>query len=654
MGWHSSLWIENTRFIYIFSLNMIIILLEAISKMEVYSMIHPKTLQQRLAIFVLFPVALLLLGMGFAGFIYARNSLLAQWKEAAILKLQRAAHSVDMRLNRTKNWIGMLDAAGGSQDPEHVYNWVVDQLKKLEGVSRVDLTWTDNGVEPSGTSNDIRFMGQMRARMGQMGGMPQGEERNRMMMMRFHRAETAEITSPRYDSLVKNKTVSIISLLVDKNGQTIGKFEVVLRFDFLIADIIDSGWWQSNKAFLVDDNGNILAGTVSQARKTLADNNDPVELKTLNALKTEPFGTLLGSGHPPDEVSGFYRLQEAPWSVVMIAPGEKILAPIVRFRLYYSIIGAAFIVFVLFLIRFVTGRTVSSIKDLSRAAERIAGGDFGKPLPVKTRDEVGELTRSFNTMLLQLEERIRIKQALAVAMEVQQNLLPLKMPQVPGLDIAGRSIYCDQTGGDFYDFLQIRRQHEDCLGIAVGDVSGHGISAALLMATIRAFIKSKVTQLDSIAESIASVNRLLVEDTRDTGQFATLFYAEITTAEKILRWVRAGHDPALLYDPGRDQFKELRGEGIALGIDPDGNYRENVVQKLSSGQVLVIGTDGIWEARNQMGEMFGRERLKDLIRKNVAHSSDQISSSIIDALKTFRGSARQEDDITLLVIKWVG
>lgn len=617
-------------------------------------MIRPKSLQQRLAIFVLFPVALLLLGMGFAGFIYARNSLLAQWREAAILKLQRAAHSVDMRLDRAKRWIGVLDEAGGIQDPDLVYSWVEDQLKKAEGVSRVDLTWIDEETEASGASNHLRIMDQMRARMGQMGGMMEGEEKHAMMMRRLHRAKTAEITLPRYDSLVKNKTVTLISLLIDKSGRTIGRLEVVLRFDSLIADIIDSGWWQSNKAFLVDSDGNILAGTVAQERKALADNNDPVELKTLDALKAEPFGAIRGPGYPPAEISGFYRLQEAPWSLVMIAPGKEILAPIVKFRLYYFMSGAAFIVFILLLIRSVTGRTVSSIKDIARAAERIAGGDFGKPLPVKTRDEVGELTRSFNTMMRQLEERMRIKQALDLAMEVQQNLLPLEMPQVPGLDIAGRSIYCDETGGDFYDFLQMRRQHADRLGIAVGDVSGHGVSAALLMATIRAFIKSKVTQLDDIAESIAGINRLLTQDTRDTGQFVTLFYAEISQTEKVLRWVRAGHDPALFYDPDLDQFKELRGKGIALGIDPDGNYQENVVRKLSGGQILVIGTDGIWEARNAMGEMFGRERVKDLIRKNAANPSDDVSASIIDSIKTFQGSAKQEDDITLLVIKFVG
>jgi sigma-B regulation protein RsbU (phosphoserine phosphatase) len=616
-------------------------------------MIRPKSLQQRLAIFVLFPVALLLIGMGFVGFIYARNSLLAQWNEAAILRLQRAAHSVDMRLDRVKKWIKMLDGAGESQDPELVYSWIVDQLKKSEGVSRVELNWNDNKAESSGASNQFRSMGQMRARMGQMRGMMQNEDMQRMMMRRLHRTKIAEITTPRYDSAVENQTISLISLLLDKSGRTIGQFEVVLRFDFLITDIIDSGWWQSNKAFLVENDGAILAGTVPQERKTLAENKDPVELKTLKALKAEPFGTIRGSGHPPVEVSGFCRLQEAPWSLVMIAPGKKILEPIVKFRLYYFMSSAAFIVLILFLIRFFTGRTVSLIKDISRAAERIAAGDFGKPLPVKTRDEVGELTQSFNTMMGQLEERMRIKQALDVAMEVQQNLLPQEVPQIPGLDIAAKSIYCDQTGGDFYDFLKMHGNQADRLGIAVGDVSGHGIPAALLMATIRAFVKSKVTQLDSIAESITSVNRLLTRDTRDTGQFVTLFYAEISPAESVLRWVRAGHDPALFYDPGIEKFEELWGEGIALGIDPDGIYQEKV-RKLSGGQILVIGTDGIWEARNPGGEMFGRERLKDLIRENAAHSSDGISAAIIDSIKNFQDSARQEDDITLLVIKFAG
>ena len=139
----------------------------------------------------------------------------------------------------------------------------------------------------------------------------------------------------------------------------------------------------------------------------------------------------------------------------MIAPGKEILSPMVRLRMYYLMTGTGFIFLILLVIRFVTRGTVSSIRNISRAADKIARGDYGDPLPVKSRDEVGELTRSFNTMALQLEERIRLKEALDVAMEVQQNLLPTQMPKVKGLDIAGKSIYCDETGGDLYDFLEV-------------------------------------------------------------------------------------------------------------------------------------------------------------------------------------------------------
>jgi sigma-B regulation protein RsbU (phosphoserine phosphatase) len=335
----------------------------------------------------------------------------------------------------------------------------------------------------------------------------------------------------------------------------------------------------------------------------------------------------------------------------MIAPGKEILAPIVRFRLYYLAIGAGFIFFIVVLIRIVTGRSVAAIKEVSTAAERVAGGDYGKLLTVKTQDEVGELIRSFNSMVRQLKERMEMKQAMSLAMEVQQNLLPKKMPIVKGLDIAARSIYCDETGGDLYDFLEIDDCKADCIGIAVGDVSGHGIPAALLMATVRAFLKSRVTQPGSTADIISDVNRLVTHDTGETGQFMTLFYAEIDPRERTIHWVRAGHDPAMLYTPDTDTIEELRGKGTALGVDGGSEYQGQIIKGLSQGQVLLIGTDGLWETRNESGEMFGKERLKALIRRYAHLSSKQMITSIIDELQAFRKSVKQDDDITLVVIK---
>ena len=609
-------------------------------------MIRPKSLQQRVAIFVLLPVALLLIGMGFVGFIYARNTLLSQWEEAAILKLQRAAHEIDMRLARTKNWIQFFNEESLTQKTSLPYFWAIEQLKLQENVDHVHLTSDNNPASNAGSPDD---------QIPRMSSMDVDHQKDRTSrhraMRRIHSARLREITPPRYDSAVDHKTVSLISDLNDASGQNVGRLEVVLDFDVLIKSIRESGWWQSNKAFLVSGDGQIFASTVSEPPTSLSESNDPLVLETLRTIKNSSYGTILGEGHPPKEVSGFYRLQEAPWSLVMIAPGKAILSPIVRFRFFYFAVGAVFILSIVIMIKMVTGRTVTAIKDISHAAERIACGDFGKLLPVKTQDEVGELTRNFNKMVLQLEERIRIKQALDVAMEVQQNLLPLEAPKISGLDIAGKSIYCDETGGDFYDYIDVHRQAKDGLGISVGDVSGHGISAALLMATIRAFIKSKVTLPTGIAEIITSVNRLMTQDMRDTGQFVTLFYAEIFPGEKTFRWVRAGHDPAIFYDPNRDKFEELRGEGIALGIDPDFKFQENKVENVSPGQILLVGTDGLWEAQNQKSEMFGKQRLKDLVRQHSESSSDTILKAIINSIKEFQGPANPEDDITLLVIK---
>ena len=199
----------------------------------------------------------------------------------------------------------------------------------------------------------------------------------------------------------------------------------------------------------------------------------------------------MSSGLFPSEVSGYYRLKEAPWTLIMIAPGKQILSSIIRFRLYYFVTGTAFIFVILLLIKLIMGRTVSSIKALSDTANRVARGDFVTLAPSKTKDEVGELIHSFNTMVVQLEERIRLKDAMNLAMEVQQNLLPQKPLQIKNMDIVGKSIYCDETGGDYFDFFQFPVLGPGKVGIAVGDVVGHGISAALLMTTARAFFAKR-------------------------------------------------------------------------------------------------------------------------------------------------------------------
>lgn len=242
--------------------------------------------------------------------------------------------------------------------------------------------------------------------------------------------------------------------------------------------------------------------------------------------------------------------------------------------------------------------------------------------------------------------------ALNVAQEVQQSLLPQRPPKDRHFDIAGSSQYCDETGGDYYDYIRLPRQGSDIYAIVVGDVSGHGISSALLMAGVRAYLRGRIRQAGSAAEMITDVNRLVSADTMETHQFMTLFFLVIEARTGHITWVRAGHDPVLLYSPDEDHFDILAGEGIPLGVEESWQYRD-YTQTITAGHILVLTTDGVWEAHNQKGEMFGKDRFKEIIRKNAHLGADGIRLAIIDAVTAFRGGAQQEDDITLVVLKFL-
>jgi serine phosphatase RsbU (regulator of sigma subunit) len=247
----------------------------------------------------------------------------------------------------------------------------------------------------------------------------------------------------------------------------------------------------------------------------------------------------------------------------------------------------------------------------------------------------------------------RMLSALEVAEEVQQNLLPRNIPAINGLDIAAKSIYCNKTGGDFYDFLNVSPTADGKFNVVVGDVSGHGIAAGLLMTTARALIRSRSAQPGTLSQIVSDVNRDLTLDIYDTGRFTTLFYLMVDSHNHRLKWVRAGHDAALLYDPASDGFEDLYGSGLALGWDENYQYEENEHADLREGQIIFLGTDGIWETFDMAGNPFGKEPLKDIIRHKAAASAAEIMNKILTALARFRQGEEPEDDVTLVVIKIV-
>ena len=249
------------------------------------------------------------------------------------------------------------------------------------------------------------------------------------------------------------------------------------------------------------------------------------------------------------------------------------------------------------------------------------------------------------------KEHQRVRQALSLAMEVQQNLLPKANPQIDGLDIAGKSIYCDETGGDYYDFLEVGSPGDGKIGVVVGDVSDHGIPSALLMATTRALIRQRCSAFGRIDRVVSEVNRQLAQDVKDSGRFMTLFYAEIERPNNTIRWVNAGHEPAMIFDPVSDAFSDLNGgNNLALGVFEDTDFKE-AQQEVAPGQIIMIATDGLWEARNPKGEMFGKNRIREIIRRNASKAANDIQNAILDSLKRFRKTVKLEDDMTVVVIK---
>ncbi len=301
---------------------------------------------------------------------------------------------------------------------------------------------------------------------------------------------------------------------------------------------------------------------------------------------------------------------------------------------------------------FLAGRSILlPVQEMMRVVRNVRDGDFNQKVRVVSNDELGDLGDGMNEMTAGLIEREQMRRSLYLAKEVQQALLPRSTPEIKGLDIASISVYCDETGGDYYDFFIPGKPDVGRISIVVGDVSGHGISSALLMTTARAFLRQRSALPGKISAMVSDVNRLLVHDVADSGGFMTLFYLSIDRPNRKLNWVRAGHDPAVFYDSRTGSVEELHGSGMAMGIDADNDYEEFTKDDLTVGQIILLGTDGIWEAQNPGGEMFGKDALCRIVQKYSDTDARGLLTACLYALDKFRGGVKAEDDVTLVVIK---
>jgi phosphoserine phosphatase RsbU/P len=249
----------------------------------------------------------------------------------------------------------------------------------------------------------------------------------------------------------------------------------------------------------------------------------------------------------------------------------------------------------------------------------------------------------------EIAARERVNRELEIAREVQQRLFPQQLPHVKGLDFAGYCRPASGVGGDYYDFIRL---DDGSLGIAVGDVSGKGIAAALMMASLQASLRGQtITTSSTVAEMIERINRLVFEASAE-NRYATFFYAAYDPASYKLDYVNAGHNAPILVRTcaGEQSVCRLEEGGTVIGMFPDSLYREETLQ-LRPGDILVAFTDGITEALNGHDAEFGEQTLIDGVLRHDSRSAADIITSILKEVDGFTSGAPQHDDMTLVAIR---
>lgn len=281
--------------------------------------------------------------------------------------------------------------------------------------------------------------------------------------------------------------------------------------------------------------------------------------------------------------------------------------------------------------------------------EMVSRGQLDTKVPVVTTDEFAVIAGHTNVMIDRLVERERMVHGLELARQIQANLLPSTSPFLPGVQIYGSSVFCEETGGDFYDFLVRDGEHGPEIVMLVGDVTGHGVGAALLMASSRAYMRTLLLQSLDLAEVMNRTNALVHDDVDSSGNFITVFVLSFCPSTRRACWVGAGHDPAWYFPRTGESCRTLAGRDIPLGVDPRWRFTE--AAETLEGGLLLMGTDGVWEAGAEGAGMFGKERLLQVVR-DVAQSPPQdIAARVFEAVERHTSGGRVEDDRTVVIAR---
>lgn len=575
---------------------------------------RPTSLRQQTALYILTPVCALLIMVELIGFRSIRTMLLHQMQNTAISHLQMTANHIETGLRLPKTLLAKLT----TESPGEVKDFLAETIRTIEGVIELKLTeHTPSTPQP----------------------MPRTESTVRVY----------------YHPLFKNNTVVLDADYAQKDKINSYSAQLTISFYDLIGRIPQAPWWSGLNTFMLDAKGNILSPDhIPLAVKSDSPTTSPYISKEnrtrLQALiATSSTGIMPADDNPtPEVIYGYRTLKEAPWTMVIISDGASILKPLNTFRWAYLTTSLLITALMLFLLNLMASRIIRIAKQLAETADRLSNGYFDTPLQLDRNDEMGQLVKSFNAMSGQLQKGVKLQKSIILAGEIQQGLLPQAEYKDHKFEAFGVSLPCDETGGDFFDIIPCNRGK---LFLVIGDVVGHGIGAALLMATTRALVRSEIEHADNLASCVGRVNNLLYRDTESSGSFSTLFILSLERSNTTLRWVRAGHEPAMLYNLDQGSFTELKEKGVALGINPTVVFEENSVELPPGEHLILINSDGVTDLENLHGERFGRLRLQQIVKRFARYSAEAILSAICAEIKTFANNRRPEDDITIVIAK---
>ena len=285
--------------------------------------------------------------------------------------------------------------------------------------------------------------------------------------------------------------------------------------------------------------------------------------------------------------------------------------------------------------------TRSALAHAAKAGFEIRDGVVREPQP---EGGDGKSTTDATPLLSEPSEDIQ------KARSIQAKLLPAKVPDLPGLDIATFNRFSGEVGGDYFDFISLPRQRT---GVVIADVSGKGVPAAMVMVMFRSILRMVAANEHSAAETLAQTNRLLARDLL-RGMFVSALYAVIDPSGRELTLVNAGHNPPLIWRPRLSGTRAINIKGAVIGFLDSERFRAATHEKLlllESGDCLCLYTDGVTEARNLLGEDFGERGLARAFRAHVDHSAEETIQDIVAAVDAHQESAPQHDDMTIIVIK---